>query len=282
MGGVSWNIVIRLDRFPEPRPHTVFSKGFHETLGSTGAGKALNLSRLGLDVTLYGLIGEDESGTKVREHLATESLRFIYDVDPAGTERHVNLMANDGGRISIYVAYASFEPSLDRPRLERLIGESDVVVLNIINYCRTLIPAIRAANKPIWCDIHDWDGKNAHHADFVDAADVIFFSTQAMKDPREFMAAQVSAGKELVVGTMGAQGALCHSADGSWIETAAAPVDQLVDTNGAGDAFFSGFLYGHLRGFEIARCMELGTLVAAKCVQSTELAHPELSPDGLN
>lgn len=282
VGGVSWNTMVRLDRLPDPRPHTVFAKGVHETLGSTGAGKALNLARLGLDVTLHGLIGDDEYGAKVRKRLASEPLRFLYDIDPAGTERHLNLMADDGDRISIYVAYATFEPVLDRPRLERLIPETDLVALNIINYCRTLIPAIRAAGKPIWCDIHDWNGEDAYHWDFVEAADVIFFSAQAMDDPRAFMAAQISAGKELVVGTMGARGALCHRADGAWIETPAAPIERLVDSNGAGDAFFSGFLYGHLRGLETARCMALGALTAAKCLQSEELAHPGLSPESLD
>ena len=57
LGGVSVNTMIYLDQFPQPTPQTVFSKGYHETIGSTGAGKALNLKKLGLDVTLHGLIG---------------------------------------------------------------------------------------------------------------------------------------------------------------------------------------------------------------------------------
>ncbi len=43
-------------------PANVFSQGAHETVGATGAGKAQNLQKLGMDVVLHGLIGEDAYG----------------------------------------------------------------------------------------------------------------------------------------------------------------------------------------------------------------------------
>ena len=50
LGGASWDTVIDLERFPEPRPQTLFSRGGREVVGSTGAGKALNLAALGVTV----------------------------------------------------------------------------------------------------------------------------------------------------------------------------------------------------------------------------------------
>lgn len=50
IGGVSFNTMVYLDTFPQPLPQTIFSTGFHETVGSTGAGKALNLRKLGFFV----------------------------------------------------------------------------------------------------------------------------------------------------------------------------------------------------------------------------------------
>ncbi|MBN1319086.1 MAG: hypothetical protein JXA42_26620 [Anaerolineales bacterium] len=61
LGGVSYNMMVYLIQFPEPRSQTLPARGYHETIGSTGAGKALNLHRLGMDVTLYGLVGCDNS-----------------------------------------------------------------------------------------------------------------------------------------------------------------------------------------------------------------------------
>ena len=277
VGGVSWDSILQLGDLPEPRAQTVFSRGFHETVGSTGAGKALNLARLGLDVTLHAFVGADPFGALVRERLAAEPLRFVAEHDPRGTERHVNLMADDGRRISIYAAYATFEPHYDAARLEALIADTDVVALNIINYARTLIPTIKRLGKPLWCDIHDWDGRNDYHRDFVAAADVLFMSDGAMPDTPAFMAAQIAAGKSLVVATRGAAGASALDATGRWHHTPAYPVPRVVDTNGAGDAFFSGLLYAHARGHALPRALRLAAIVGARCVSHPELADPALT-----
>ncbi len=53
---------------------------------------------------------------------------------------------------------------------------------------------------------------------------------------------------------------------------------EQVATNGAGDNFFAGFLYGHLQGYGVRRCLELGTIVGGLCVTSHELVLPDLSP----
>jgi len=43
LGGIACNTMVHLDSFPEPRPQIVFARSYHETVGSSGAGKALNL-----------------------------------------------------------------------------------------------------------------------------------------------------------------------------------------------------------------------------------------------
>jgi sugar/nucleoside kinase (ribokinase family) len=278
VGGVSWDSIIELGELPEPRPQTLFSRHCHETVGSTGAGKAMNLARLGFDVTLHAMLGDDAWGALIRERLQREPLRFVHDVDPGGTERHVNLMADSGARISIYTNAGSFEPGVDMDRLAALLADADVLVLNINNYCRRLIPLARRLGKPIWCDIHDWNGKQEYHRDFVEAADFLFSSSDGLPDYRDFMARRVAAGARLVVSTHGGKGATALTAGGAWIETPAVTVAPVVDTNGAGDAFFSGYLYGHVHGREPARCMELGAVTAALALAGRELAHPDLSP----
>lgn len=277
VGGVSWDSIIDLGELPEPRQQTLFSRHYHETVGSTGAGKAMNLARLGFDVTLHAMLGDDPWGAMSRERLQRESLRFIHDVDPGGTERHVNLMADSGARISIYTNTGSFEPSVDMGRLAALLADADVLALNINNYCRRLIPLARRLGTPIWCDIHDWNGTNEYHRDFVEAADFLFLSSDSLPDYRDFMARRVAAGARLVVSTHGSKGATALTAAGAWIETPAVTVAPVVDTNGAGDGFFSGYLYGHTRGREPERCMQLGAVTAALALASHELAHPELS-----
>jgi sugar/nucleoside kinase (ribokinase family) len=280
-GDVTFNSMIYLERFPPPRPQTVFSKGFHETVGGTAAGKALNLHRLGFDATLHGLIGDDPPGAAIRAYFEREKLRFLYDIDPKGTQRHVNLMEDGGGRISIYVAYATFDPAVDLDRLAALIPESDYVVINLSNYCRRIIPLAKQRGKPIWCDIHDYDGYNDYHRDFIHGADYLTMSSDALPDFKPFMEKLIAAGKKLVVCTHGRHGSTALTPEKEWIETPALSGYPQVDTNGAGDSFFAGVLYGHAQGYDTARCLRLGTLAAGLCITSRELVYPDLSADRL-
>lgn len=279
IGGASWNTMVYLATLPQPVPQTLFSSGYHETVGMTGAGKALNLRRLGLDVTLHAMLGDDEYGRRVRDYLAQAGVALLADSDPAGTPRHVNLMSAEGERISIFLNAGTFALAFDSARLRPLIQSADYIVLNIMNYARTLIPAIREQGKAIWCDLHDYDGQNPYHEDFVQAADYLFLSSDALPDYRAFMERQIVAGKELVVCTHGRRGATALSRAHGWAEQPIAPGYTVVDTNGAGDAFMAGFLYGHARGWELRRCLRVAAVVAGLSVTSRELAHEGLSPE---
>ncbi len=280
LGGLSYNMMIYLAALPEAIPQTIFSQGHHETIGGTGAGKALNLSKLGFHVTFHALLGEDYFGSIIQSLLSRQkNLHFIWDVDPLGTQRHLNLMDNNGGRISIYINPGTFEPIISMSRLEELIQQQDHIVLNIDNYCRRLIPAFQRAGKPIWCDIHDYDGKNPYYQDFIDAAETIFMSSDGVQDYRMVMENLVWSGKKLVVCTHGRDGSTALTGDGYWIETPITQEFQAVDSNGAGDAFFAGFLYGHSQGYPIEKCLQMASIAGGLCVTSHELACPELCPE---
>nr|WP_297400016.1 PfkB family carbohydrate kinase [uncultured Marinobacter sp.] len=49
---------------------------------------------------------------------------------------------------------------------------------------------------------------------------------------------------------------------------------EVVDTNGAGDAFFSGFLHRYLQGASLEACLEAAAHWGARCVTSRDLVAP--------
>jgi sugar/nucleoside kinase (ribokinase family) len=221
----------------------------------------------------HGVIGEDRYGQLIREHMEREGIAFVYDVDPGGTERHVNFMKQaTGERMSVFLHAAAEDVELDMERIEALITESDVVFLNIAPYCRRLIPLLQKHGKETWCDLHSYDGKSAYHEAFIAHADVLLFSSEQFPGYREFMA---SCGKKLAVCTHGAQGATGYSG-GQWVEVPAVP-SVVVDTNGAGDNFFVGVLVGLLEGKPLEEAMKIGAVLGGLAVGSRELVGEELS-----
>jgi len=278
-GGCSWDSIVYLDEFPR-ETETHFARDFQETLGSSGAGKALNMGRLGVDTRLHAMIGDDRYGEAIRERFDAEPVTFEADIDPNGTERHVNLMNDAGERISIFVVSPTQEPDIDYERVEQWTAKADALVVSPVNYTRGLLPAAVEAGTPVWADIHAYDGEDGYYDDFLAAADYLFMSEEGMDDYRGFMHEQIDAGKRLVVCTHGEDGATALTADGEWVEVPAAEF-EMIDTNGAGDAFFAGYLYGHRQGLPVETNLRLGTLAGGLAVSSLDLAHPELSPDRL-
>jgi len=279
-GGASFDSVVHVNSFFKPKAQTVFSHGLHEITGGTGAGKALNLARLGFDTRFHYFAGRDRYGAEIRRSLVNSGVHPIRTLDPAGTERHFNIMEDSGDRISIYTAYSTFDPAIPQPllgQLEREIARADYAVLNIINYVRRLIPLARKHGIPVWCDIHDWDGNNPYHEDFISGADRIFMSSDQMKEGyRAFMERMIDSGKDLVVCTHGKSGSTALTREGKWLEVPALSFEQ-KDTNGAGDSFFSGFLYAFSRGADTETALRYATVAGGLCVTSPELVHPELS-----
>lgn len=70
---------------------------------------------------------------------------------------------------------------------------------------------------------------------------------------------------ETVVVTRSEQGSIVVSSDGD-VEVQAAPVEQVVDTTGAGDLYAAGFLAGLSRGLGPRECAELGGQAAAAVI----------------
>jgi len=76
---------------------------------------------------------------------------------------------------------------------------------------------------------------------------------------------QLSAKVATLIVTRGPAGAIGLD-NGSRVEIAAAPVERVVDTTGAGDLFAAGFLVARSRGHGLERCLEAGALAAAEVI----------------
>lgn len=271
LGGTTFDHIVSLPQFPAPVPQTIHQASFCETPGSTGTGKAVCLTKLGVANTLYSVLGDDVYGQNIKTFLQDEGVNFIFDTDPNGTERHINFMNAAGSRISVFITQSCEHPEMNKALIEKNISKSDLVVLNIISYCKDLIPLLENYTKPVWTDLHDYNDGNPYHQPFIDRADHIFLSSDNLTDYKKTMQELMQAGKELVVCTHGKDGATALTKNGEWIFEPALPDITLVDANGAGDNFFAGFLYAYLKGKPIKECMRRGAVCGAFCVTSQQI-----------
>lgn len=283
VGPASWNRIVLLDRLPEPVPHTVVATDTWHTVGGTSAGKSLSLAGAGREVVLATQLATGPEGELVRSVLTRAGVQVR--AEPATvTEQHLNLMTPAGERLSVYLAHPPAAPDdAERDReVQELMAGSAVVVLDLGAEPRRLLPTARAAGRPIWTDLHDYDGRAAFHQPFLEAADAVFMNGDATSDPLDLLARCLRHGAAFAVCTLGADGAVALERSGRVHRVAAVPV-EVVDTNGAGDAFFAGVLDAHLAGAELPEALAAGAASAALVLGSRHL-HPVLdellSPDG--
>lgn len=272
-GPASWNSIVVLDRLPEPTPHIQFAEDSWETVGGTSAGKALSLAALGTPVTLYALVGDDEPGRRVRAALGAAGIEVRWG-SSAATERHLNLMTRAGERVSIYVSGVDEQSGAVPDDVLAAMADAEIIVLDLAAEPLRLLPLAKASGRPVWVDVHDYDGEAEFHRPFLDAADAVFCNADRLSDPVGFLRSRVSSGASFAVFTLGPEGAVAVDVDGETYRVDAVPVD-VVDTNGAGDAFFAGVLAARLAGAALPQALASGAASASTALGSKHL-HPLL------
>lgn len=274
-GPASWNQLVVLDRLPEPVPHMQFAEDSWETLGGTSAGKALSLTALGRETLLYAVTADDEPGRRVREALERAGVATRWADSPT-TERHLNLMTRTGERVSLYLSGAAATDGEGDAEIEAEMAAAEAIVLDLAAEPLRLLPLARRTGRPIWVDVHDYDGEAEFHRPFLVAADAVFCNADRLDDPVAFLRSRIDAGATLAVCTLGAEGAVAVDAQGEVHRVAAVPV-EVIDTNGAGDAFLAGVLDAVLHGAAVPDALAAGTRSASAVLRSRHL-HPLLDP----
>lgn len=275
-GPASWNTIVVLDRLPEPTPHMQFADANWETVGGTSAGKALSLAARGTPAMLYALKGDDEPGRRIDAALTAAGTDVRWGAS-AATERHLNLMTPAGERVSLYLSGVSAQTGPVPDDVRAAMTDAEIVVLDLAAEPLRLLPLAKAGGKPVWVDVHDYDGEQEFHRPFLAAADVVFCNADRLSDPVAFLRSRVDAGASFAVCTLGAEGAVAVDADGETHRVDAVQV-EVLDTNGAGDAFFAGVLAAHLAGAGLPQALESGAAAASTVLGSRHL-HPLL--DGI-
>lgn len=270
LGYSAWDTLIHVDQINNIKEDMYLSANkVIQTVGSTGAGKALALDALGVEVTLITNIAEDETGKKITEFLSKTTINVI-NVPTDQSLSHTNIMHGKGNRISIITGHPTSVGGMKK-EYEKHIEQCDVVFLNINDYCRSFIPYIKKYNKKTLVDIHDYDPPNTYHMEFINAADILVGSSVNIKDIDKFLQEQIKSGKELVVLTKSSEGLIALDHKSRLYQMDGYNDVSYVDSNGAGDSFCAGLLLKFFETSDYGKALQYGTICGGLACSSEDL-----------
>lgn len=167
--------------------------------------------------------------------------------------------------------------------MKKSIEEADIILLDICEFVKHLFPILKKHKHKIWVDIHDFDGINPWHQEFLPFVNAVFMSSDVLETEERVkeVVRTILLDKQFVVCMHGKKGAEYFSPDRKEIFQDIVEQFSPIDSNGAGDTFVSGYLYGVKNGFPAEICMKYATLVSGFTIASPFLYNKDLSVENL-
>lgn len=264
-GLVNVETTLKVRRFPvEYYPIDYPFFGVNTAVSGVGFNLASALHTLGDPVRLAGMLGSDFQAAFIRDtfaarELSTEALLPLLEQTPSSV-----ILYEDSGRRQVWCDLKDIQKK-EYPFDARLLRDADLIVACNINFNRPLLALAKAAGKPVATDVHVLsDIYDAYNRDFLQAADILFLSDEAIgRDYEPFLRslAETYGTKTIVLGR-GSQGAAMLE-NGVLTALPAVQVGPVVNTVGAGDALFAAFLHYRCKGLCSLEALKRAQLFAA-------------------
>jgi sugar/nucleoside kinase (ribokinase family) len=252
--------------------------------GGIVSNSAIALTRLGMRVAALGYVGDDHWGTMFRQVLQTEGIDTSHVMNHSITSTTTAIVLIDSTGQRSFAYYPGATEMVDRhtllDRLE-LFRQSQVALIGYYS----LLPKLDAALSDVLQAIRETGCQTAldsagnggrlqpldralPHLDIYVPSHKEAISQTSETDPAQAIEVYRQCGATGLLGIkLGPDGALLSPAPGQYVRIdAVAPPGPIVDTTGAGDAFYAGLLTGLLRGLSPADAGRLGAATASHCI----------------
>jgi ribokinase len=277
VGSINEDVVLRLDRTIQPG-ETVTAQRVGRFPGGKGANQAVAAAAAGASVAMIGAVGDDDAGARMLADLrsrgvGTESVRTVPGVSTGTayitvTPDGENTIVLDPGANALVDGAAVEGAWPERPAARVLLSLLEIPVSGVAAAVRLaagtgLRPVVTLAPaQPVPAAVLrglDPLLVNAHEAAFLLGADGLG------RDPAGAARELRRLGPASVVITLGPDGAAV--ADGSGVRLLpAAPVAEVIDTTGAGDAFAGALAAALAGGADLEAAVGAGLRAGAKAV----------------
>lgn len=255
-----------------------------EISGGSGANTLAGASTLGRQCALIAQVADDQLGEVFTHDIRATGIDF--DVPPLGKEpptaRCLILVTPDAQRtMNTFLGASQFLPPA--------AVDADLIASGAILYLEgylwdaeepkaamaLAIDIARKNDRKVAFTLSDGFCIERHRDDFArlikdGMIDILFANEAEIKslcETEDFDAAvaQTAAQVETLIVTRSEKGAIAVQ-DGKTYAAGAEPVENIVDTTGAGDLFAAGFLSGYIEERSMEDCLTIGAVAAAEVI----------------
>ncbi len=262
--------IVKVDKVPVEysplvnRPNTIFTD-----VGGDAYNESLALKWLGDDVMFLTFFGRNQDIALMNppHHEISVPTNYVQRVN--GDTPLAVVFVDDNREEQIFEDIKDIRDSVyDRAVIDRLVPQSDFVVLANANFCRPILEEAERHNKKIAVNIRSFSERTeVFSSDFLKAANVLYFSDDDIgdRDPFEFVA-QIGEkyGTDVIILGQGKDGLILYDRKlhlNAHYNTV--KINEVVNAVGAGNALYSCFLHYYAMDGDSVNAIKMALLFAS-------------------
>lgn len=269
--------LIQEDTLSEIRKYTSGMK-IHRSTGGSAGNTVCALAALGANPGFIGKVGQDETGTFFGETLRQRGVNALLATCDLPSGIASTFISTDGERtFGTYLGAAATLRAEDLSR-KMFAGYNYLYIEGYLLQDHDLmLRAVQLAKEEglqVCLDMASYNVVEAER-DFFDQlivkyVDIVFANeSEALaytgKAPHEALE-EIASKCSIAVVKTGKEGSLVKKGT-EVIQLLSCPIDNVLDTTGAGDFYAAGFMYGLTCGYSLEKCVQISTILATAVIQ---------------
>lgn len=276
--------LIQEDTLSEIRKYTSGMK-IHRSTGGSAGNTVCALAALGANPGFIGKVGQDETGAFFGDTLRRRGVNALLATCDLPSGIASTFISTDGERtFGTYLGAAATLRAEDLSR-KMFAGYNYLYIEGYLLQDHDLmLRAVQLAKEEglqVCLDMASYNVVEAER-DFFDQlivkyVDIVFANeSEALaytgKTPHEALE-EIASKCSIAVVKTGKEGSLVKKGT-EVIQLLSCPVDNVLDTTGAGDFYAAGFMYGLTCGYSLEKCVQISTILATAVIQEVGTTLP--------